>query len=58
LPSGLAQLIEKPLEPRDGSLMTFHFAGPATLLGVVGELALKAEAVAQPGGVLGSGDGF
>lgn len=52
----LAQVIEKRLEPRDCALMTFHFARPAAFFGVVGELALQAEALAKPWRVLGSRD--
>ncbi len=54
----LAQFVKKRLEPRDGSLVTFHLAGPAACFGVVGELAFEAEAFANSWRVLGCGDEF
>jgi hypothetical protein len=52
----LAQFIEKRLEPRDDPAMMLDLAGPSAFFGVIGELALKAEAFAQPRRVLGSGN--
>ena len=54
----LAQVVKKRLEPGDGPLVAFCLATPSAFGGIVGELALKAEAFAEPRRVLGSGDEF
>jgi hypothetical protein len=45
----LAQFIEKLPEPRDDPAMTLDLAGPSAFFGVIGELALKAEAFRSRG---------
>jgi hypothetical protein len=49
----VAQFLEKRSEPGDGPLVAFRLAGPAEIGGVIGELALEAEAFAEPEAVWG-----